>query len=67
MVTHLARNCCELGDTRPGATTEPRPCRAAYDRWSARADEDLTFYLGAAIAALSAGFEPGALKATLLA
>jgi mycofactocin system transcriptional regulator len=36
-------------------------CRAAYDRWSARADEDLTFYLNAAIAALAAGFDPGAL------
>ena len=33
-------------------------CRAAYDRWSARADADLTFYLDAALAALAAGFEP---------
>src|SRR6185312_14740454 len=31
-------------------------CRAAYDRWSARADADLTFYLDAALAALAAGF-----------
>jgi len=33
-------------------------CRAAYDRWSARADADLTGYLGAALAALEAGFAP---------
>ena len=33
-------------------------CRAAYDRWSARADADLTFYLDAALAALAAGFDP---------
>ena len=31
-------------------------CRAAYDRWSARADADLTRYLDAALDALSAGF-----------
>jgi len=31
-------------------------CRAAYDRWSARADNDLTVYLDAALSALSAGF-----------
>jgi mycofactocin system transcriptional regulator len=36
-------------------------CRAAYDRWVARADADLTVYLNAAIAALAAGFQPGAL------
>jgi mycofactocin system transcriptional regulator len=39
-------------------------CRAAYDRWSARADADLTFYLDAALAALAAGFEPGVLRAS---
>lgn len=33
-------------------------CRAAYDRWSARADADLTFYLDAALRALAAGFDP---------
>jgi TetR/AcrR family transcriptional regulator, regulator of mycofactocin system len=33
-------------------------CRAAYDRWSARADADLTFYLDAALAALATGFDP---------
>jgi mycofactocin system transcriptional regulator len=33
-------------------------CRAAYDRWSARADRDLTAYLDAALSALAAGFEP---------
>ena len=38
-------------------------CRAAYDRWSARADADLPFYLDAALAALAAGFEPAALNA----
>ena len=31
-------------------------CRAAYDRWSARADGDLTVYLDAALAALASGF-----------
>jgi mycofactocin system transcriptional regulator len=39
-------------------------CRAAYDRWSARADADLTFYLDAAIAALAAGFEPDRLRSS---
>jgi mycofactocin system transcriptional regulator len=33
-------------------------CRAAYDRWSARADSDLTVYLDAALTALTAGFSP---------
>ena len=33
-------------------------CRAAYDRWSARADADLTIYLDAALTALAAGFHP---------
>ncbi len=33
-------------------------CRAAYDRWSARADADLTRYLDAALTALAAGFAP---------
>jgi TetR/AcrR family transcriptional regulator, regulator of mycofactocin system len=36
-------------------------CRAAYDRWCARGDADLTIYLGAAIAALAAGFPPAGL------
>ena len=31
-------------------------CRAAYDRWAARADADLTVYLDAALGALAAGF-----------
>ncbi|WP_326835280.1 mycofactocin system transcriptional regulator [Amycolatopsis rhabdoformis] len=31
-------------------------CRAAYERWSARADADLTVYLDAALQALAAGF-----------
>jgi mycofactocin system transcriptional regulator len=35
-------------------------CRAAYDRWSARADSDLTVYLDAALSALAAGFAPEA-------
>jgi len=33
-------------------------CRAAYDRWSARADDDLTAYLDAALTALASGFAP---------
>lgn len=32
--------------------------RAAFDRWAARADADLTVYLDAALAALAAGFAP---------
>ena len=36
-------------------------CRAAYDRWVARADADLTVYLDAAITALATGFRPEAL------
>ncbi|MGQ0844920.1 MAG: mycofactocin system transcriptional regulator [Sporichthyaceae bacterium] len=32
--------------------------RAAFDRWAARADADLTVYLDAALAALAAGFSP---------
>jgi hypothetical protein len=31
-------------------------CRAAYDRWSVRADADLTVYLDAVLTALAAGF-----------
>jgi len=38
--------------------------RAAYDRWSARADADLTAYLDAALTALAAGFSPEALRVT---
>jgi TetR/AcrR family transcriptional regulator, regulator of mycofactocin system len=37
-------------------------CRAAYDRWSARADDDLTTYLDAALTALGAGFAPDSLQ-----
>ena len=37
-------------------------CRAAYDRWCARADADLTVYLDAAVAALAAGFPPASLS-----
>ncbi len=37
-------------------------CRAAYDRWSARADDDLTTYLDAALCALAAGFAPESLR-----
>src|SRR5580692_1199989 len=36
-------------------------CRAAYDRWSVRADNDMTIYLDAALSALAAGFAPAAL------
>jgi mycofactocin system transcriptional regulator len=37
-------------------------CRAAYERWSARADGDLTVYLDAALSALSAGFDTAAMN-----
>ena len=37
-------------------------CRAAYDRWSARADDDLTIYLDAVLIALAAGFAPEAIE-----
>jgi TetR/AcrR family transcriptional regulator, regulator of mycofactocin system len=39
-------------------------CRAAYDRWSDRADADLTFYLDAALRALAAGFDPESVRAS---
>ena len=37
-------------------------CRAAYESWSVRADNDLTIYLDAALAALATGFNPEAIK-----
>jgi TetR/AcrR family transcriptional regulator, regulator of mycofactocin system len=37
-------------------------CRAAYDRWSDRADNDLPNYLDAALSALAAGFAPASLR-----
>src|SRR6201996_3530598 len=40
-------------------------CRAAYDRWSARADADLTFYLDAALVALAVGFDPPVVRAAV--
>ena len=42
-------------------------CRAAYDRWAARADDDLTVYLDATLTALAAGFAPDALRRPALA
>ncbi|MGW3963611.1 mycofactocin system transcriptional regulator [Amycolatopsis sp. NPDC005003] len=38
-------------------------CRAAYDRWSARADADLRVYLDASLRALAAGFSDDVLTA----
>jgi mycofactocin system transcriptional regulator len=40
-------------------------CRAAYERWSARADTDLTVYLDAALTALAGGFARESLRVTL--
>jgi TetR/AcrR family transcriptional regulator, regulator of mycofactocin system len=37
-------------------------CRAAYDRWSDRADNDLPAYLDAVLSALAAGFAPASLR-----
>jgi TetR/AcrR family transcriptional regulator, regulator of mycofactocin system len=37
-------------------------CRAAYDRWSARADADLPGYLDTALSALAGGFAPDELR-----
>jgi mycofactocin system transcriptional regulator len=37
-------------------------CRAAYDRWSDRADNDLPAYLDAALSALTAGFAPASFR-----
>ena len=37
-------------------------CRAAYDRWSARADNDLPWYLDAVLTALASGFDPVAIR-----
>ena len=36
-------------------------CRSAYDRWTERADADLTVYLDEALRALAAGFDTAAL------
>jgi len=41
-------------------------CRAAYDRWSDRADNDLPSYLDAVLAALASGFDPVAVSAALV-
>ena len=41
-------------------------CRGAYERWSARADADLTVYLDAALAGLAAGFDPAVLRPAAL-
>jgi mycofactocin system transcriptional regulator len=41
-------------------------CRAAYDRWSERADADLTVYLDMALRALAAGFSPEAMRSSAL-
>jgi mycofactocin system transcriptional regulator len=38
-------------------------CRAAYDRWTVRADADLTRYLDAALRAMAAGFRDDVLTA----
>jgi mycofactocin system transcriptional regulator len=38
-------------------------CRAAYERWSARADADLTVYLNAGLQALAAGLTDSVLTA----
>lgn len=38
-------------------------CRAAYERWAARADADLVVYLDAALRALAAGFAENTLVA----
>ena len=38
-------------------------CRAAYERWAARADADLAVYLDAALSALAAGFGDAVLVA----
>lgn len=38
-------------------------CRAAYERWTARADAELTVYLDAALRALAAGFADDVLTA----
>ena len=38
-------------------------CRAAYDRWAACTDADVTVYLDAALRALAAGFRDDVLTA----
>jgi mycofactocin system transcriptional regulator len=37
-------------------------CRAAYDRWAVRADNDLTVYLHAALTALASGFASSSIR-----
>ena len=41
-------------------------CRAAYDRWSDRADDDLPTYLDAALTALASGFDRASLRTALV-
>jgi TetR/AcrR family transcriptional regulator, regulator of mycofactocin system len=40
-------------------------CRAGYERWSVRADNDLTVYLEVALRALAAGFSPEGISAAV--
>jgi hypothetical protein len=54
-----AASCSELDTIRAALAA----CRAAFDRWSVRADNDLTVYLDAALTALAAGFAPTAIPA----
>ncbi len=53
----LGQGPCTLFPLAVGRATLAA-CRAAYDRWSVRADNDLTVYLDAALAALAVGFAP---------
>jgi TetR/AcrR family transcriptional regulator, regulator of mycofactocin system len=62
-----ARLCQPAGSLYPLAVGRVTlaACRAAYDRWSVRANADLTVYLDAALAALAAGFDPEAIAGDL--
>jgi hypothetical protein len=53
--TRLGRPADSLYPLAIGRTTLAA-CRAAYDRWVARADHDLTVYLDLALRALGMGF-----------
>jgi mycofactocin system transcriptional regulator len=66
VVDFVARRCGQPADSLyPLAVGRAvlATCRAGFDRWTARADADLTVYLDAALRALAAGFRDDVLTA----
>jgi mycofactocin system transcriptional regulator len=66
VIDFVARRCGQPADSLyPLAAGHAvlAACRAAYERWAARADADVTVYLDAALRALTAGFRDDVLAA----